>query len=340
MDNLTNNANTLSTFDDESSLRRRIITILLLITFSIPSLICFLSIFYQFIQLRKVLLFDRINHHVILCILICDFLLISTELPFSLVYLSLGHVPTIKLCTFWIYWDYTLETTSLFLTMYASIERYLLVFHKERFIKRKILCHYIPLTIACLYIPTLYVYFIVRFPCTEYQQYNLTQFACGGACYAYAFIETTYDTIANTMIPSFLLLIFNLLMIMRVILLKRKMSPTSSLSSNTWKKNRRMILQLLSISLTCLIAWMPWVVIIFVQDFYDSSFGQNFITVVLHYLPYFTSFLSPFLALIGLKEIRQKLRVKRSTATPNSISATAETAKNQKILALNQLSRF
>ena len=111
------------------SLKQRIITISLLSVFAIPSLICFLMVFYYFIRLRKTLLFGRINHHVILCILISDFLLITTELPFTLRFLSLGYFQTSNLCQFWIFWNYTSEAIPLFLTMYASIERYLLIFH-------------------------------------------------------------------------------------------------------------------------------------------------------------------------------------------------------------------
>ena len=67
-----------------------------------------------------------------------------------------------------------------------------------------------------------------------------------------------------------------------------------------------MILQLFGFSLMSLTAWMPWVVIIIAQDFYDPSFGNWFITYILHYLPYATAAASPFLALIGLPEIRKQ----------------------------------
>jgi hypothetical protein len=65
-----------------------------------------------------------------------------------------------------------------------------------------------------------------------------------------------------------------------------------------------MILQLLFISL---IIYLPWIII--GQNFYSSSFDEHFIDIIQHYLlPYFTSFASPFLAFIGLSEIRKKLK--------------------------------
>lgn len=287
---------------------QRNITIPILVIFQCPSLICFLIIFIYFIQLRKSLLFDRINHHVILLILISDFLLILTELPFSLSYLALGYVRIPKICTFWIYWDYTLETTSLFLTMHASIERYLLVFHKSLFTRRKVLFHFIPMTICALYIPVVYMYLVVLSPCVYNHQYDLSAFACGGACFFAQVPVNTYDTIVDTMLPCFVILIFNGLMIGRSFVLKRRALKSLSIS-NTLKRNRRMTIQLLAISFSCLIAWMPWVVIIIVQNFFDPSFGDWFITHILHYLPYLTASASPFLALIGLPTIRQRLRM-------------------------------
>ncbi|CAF1461135.1 unnamed protein product [Rotaria magnacalcarata] len=308
MNNQTNNT---SLVPEEISfgigLMERTITMSLLIAFAIPSLICFLVIFYHFIQLRKTLLFDRINHHVILCILISDFLLIATELPFSLRYLSLGYVQSTKVCLFWVFWDYYLEATTLFLTMYASIERYFLIFHKEHIMRNKLFFHYIPLGFVCFYTFGIYVYFIPLFPCKPNYSYDLTAFACGGACYLDAFIQSVYDTIADVMLATCVLLIFNLLMISRVINYKQKVSPSAPVS-NILKKNRRMILQLLAISLMTLITWLPWIFIILVEDFYDPSFGEQFITIFLHYLPYLTSFASPFLALINLPEIRVEFK--------------------------------
>ncbi|CAF3619056.1 unnamed protein product [Rotaria socialis] len=279
----------------------------LLIAFAIPSLTCFLVIFYYFIQLRKKLLFDRINHHVILCILISDFLLITTELPFSLSYLSFGYMQSTKICLFWTFWDYYLQAATLFLTMYAAIERYLLVFHRQCIMKNKLFFHYIPLGFVCCYSFGIYLYFIPLFSCKPNYSYDLAAFVCGGPCYLNAFVQNIYDTIIDIMLPTCVLLVFNLLMIGRVIRYKRKVSPSTRVS-NILKKSRRMILQLLAISLMTLLNWTPWIFIILVHDFYDPSFGEQFITIFLHYLPYFTSFASPFLALINLPEIREEFK--------------------------------
>ncbi|CAF3636155.1 unnamed protein product [Rotaria socialis] len=295
-----------------------------------PSLISFLIIFYYFIRLRKRLLFDRINHHVILCILISDFLLIVTALPFALHYLSLGYVQTKKVCLFWIFWSYSLGAASLFLTVYTSIERYLLVFHKQCIVNHQLLLHYIPLGFAVSYAFGIYMYLVLLFPCTPSYQYDLMTFVCGGPCYMNAFVQSMYDTIVDTMLPPCVSLIFNILFIVRVIRLKRKVTP-SILISNTLKKSRRMTLQLFAIRLMALINWMPWVVIILVQDFYDPSFGEQFINNVIYYVPYFTCSASPFLALIGLPEIREEFQkiMYRLTIARHTIGTTINNDKHE-----------
>ncbi|CAF2749856.1 unnamed protein product [Rotaria sp. Silwood2] len=116
-----------------------------------------------------------------------------------------------------------------------------------------------------------------------------------------------YDTIVHTMIPPCVLFIFNILVIGSAARQKHKVSPSISVS-NTLKKNRRMILQLLAISLMSFITWTHWVVVILVHNFYDPSFAEQFITIAVHYLLYFTSFGSPFVALIGLSEIRKEFK--------------------------------
>lgn len=74
-----------------------------------------------------------------------------------------------------------------------------------------------------------------------------------------------------------------------------------------------MILQLLGVSL---IAWVPQVVIIVGQYFFQPSFGNWFVTYILHYLPYVTASSSSFFALIGLPEIRKELKIKRYETKP------------------------
>ena len=69
----------------------------------------------------------------------------------------------------------------------------------------------------------------------------------------------------------------------RVILRKQSVSPLAPLS-NTLRRNRGMILQLLAISWMALTTWMPWVIIISGPYWSGPSFADRFISIIFHYL--------------------------------------------------------
>ncbi|UJR06819.1 hypothetical protein I4U23_011107 [Adineta vaga] len=230
-------------------------------------------------------------------------------MPITLYYLAYGSVHTVKICLFWNFWNYNLHVISLILTEYASIERYFLVFHRHEVLKHKVLFHYIPILCLTIYIPVWYFYLIFFLPCQKARLLDITVFTCGMPCFfGYAWI-TAYDAIANLMLPSLIILIFNTLMIVRVVV-SRTVALGAIPVRETLKKNRRMILQLLGISLMSLIMWLPWVVILIGKDFFDPSFGNWFVTYILYYVPYITASLSPFFGLIGLPEIRKKFKIR------------------------------
>lgn len=290
-----------------SSKIRRMITVTLLITFAVPGLILFLTIFYYFIKLRKILLINCFNHRTILCILITNFSLIIIEFPFSFYQLIYGYIKSSNYCIYWIYLDIVLDRTTLFLTMYASIEYYFLIFHQQYFVKEKLI-YYILLLFFCLFNFNVYLFLILFFPCIENYEYNLTDSICGGPCFLRNNFLKIFLTIFDIIFPCFILFIFNFIILFRFINLTRKISISSSSFINTIKKTRLMILQLLFISLISLIIYLPWAFIIIGQTIVCSTFGKNFIENIQCYLPYFTSFISPILALINLSEIRQRLK--------------------------------
>lgn len=298
MDNETNDTDSIDPI-------QRNITITVLVIFAFPGLLCFLFIFYHAIKLRKRLVFDTINNHVIFLILICDFLAIATDLPIMLYYFGYGNIYTINICVFWIYWNYSLPVTSLLITTYASIERYILVFHRHTAQRHKFLLHYIPMLCFTIYIPILYFALIVFVPCPPDFTYDTREPSCNGACYTTYVWLNTFDIMCNQTLPCVILLVFNALIIVRVII-----SRTAALGSaplrNILKKNRRLILQLLGVSSMSLLAWLPWLVINIQGYFYVPEFEDWFMTYILLYLPYITASISPFLALIGLPEIRRQ----------------------------------
>jgi len=226
-----------------------------------------------------------------------DFTLVVTQVPFTFINLYGGSIPKIpKLCGFWIYCTYTLYCVSDFLTMFATIQRYLLVFHKAFYMKWKVLTHYCTLLFCCLYPPIYYLYFTFFFPCVN--NYDYSQPLCGEACFTFSKIAVLIDYFGNILLPVLTIVVVNFMLLMKVILLKRRMASKSTSAAqdqSLWKKNRRMIVQLMTIATATSLSWLPFIICAIADTFNSSLVSGNLLTL-LNFLPYFNCMLTPFLA--------------------------------------------
>ncbi|CAF4289878.1 unnamed protein product, partial [Adineta steineri] len=89
----------------------------------IPSIICSLLIFYHFVrfpQIRK-----KLNNHVILILLLVNFIQIVIDMPLTLIVLHTGFVfiQTDVFCKFWLVYNYAVCVSGLTLMAYGCIER-------------------------------------------------------------------------------------------------------------------------------------------------------------------------------------------------------------------------
>ena len=120
-----------------------------------------------------------------------NFLKTVTEMPFSLVVLYTGYVAeqSSHFCLFWAVYSYALFVIGLMLMAYGCVERYLLIFHRVFLNKHLISLHYGPLVFFSIYPPILYFGLIVIYSCEN--NFDYTQYVCGGPCYVYEvrFIE-------------------------------------------------------------------------------------------------------------------------------------------------------
>jgi hypothetical protein len=276
---------------------------------SIPSFLCFLFDFYHCIKCRATLIYHNITHHIILCLLVNDFVQMIICQPLVLMYFYFGYIKynaSTSYCLFWIYIDYVLINQSLIFTMHASVERYLLLFHRQFMLKYQVFTHYIPLLITSLYLPCILFYLIILFPCE--QHFDFTEYECGIPC----FVESQPIGLINEMIhivvPVVVIVIFNALILIRVITLKKRTLSSSSSSSSFWQQNRRMIIQLTAICLLTSAAWIPYVISIMIQVLADPSFGGSTIFFDIINATYVPSLGTPFFVVIGLpKELRDKI---------------------------------
>jgi hypothetical protein len=109
---------------------------------------------------------------------------------------------------------------------------------------------------------------VVFYPCDD-TQWDFTTIECGDTtCYlSGSQILATFDWIANTGLPIFVIILASIALVIRVIKQKHRRQQVI-----TWSKQRRMTLQLVSISSLYLIAWFPSIVTGLMEQFYSSNF--------------------------------------------------------------------
>ena len=91
-------------------------------------------------------------------------------------------------------------------------------------------------------------------------------------------------------------------LIVRVLLQKRRVGQRE-----IWRRNRKMVVQLASISIMYIITWIPSVVCYVVPLFVSSPLSSEITAGILNYVQYIPVILCPFMSLVGLPEIRQSV---------------------------------
>jgi hypothetical protein len=92
-------------------------------------------------------------------------------------------------------------------------------------------------------------------------------------------------------------------LIVRVVLQKRRVGQRG-----IWRRNRKMVVQLASISIMYMIVWIPNVVCFVVPLIVPSPVASELATAFLNYLQYLCCLLCPFMCLIGLPETRNSIK--------------------------------
>ncbi len=123
-----------------------------------PALICNIILLYYLIAdqtLRR-----SLHHHAILALLIVSLLTNLMDVPRMLQFLNFGIViPQINVnCLIWQFCDYMFYGHSNVFLLWASIERYILVFHGNilNTAKRRLYIHYLPFLAIIVYLTLFY----------------------------------------------------------------------------------------------------------------------------------------------------------------------------------------
>ena len=111
-----------------------------------------------------------------------------------------------------------------------------------------------------------------------------------------------------------------LIIIVRVLLQRRRVTSQRS----AWNRSRRIIIQLISLSTLYTIVWLPCVICSVITIFTPVPFISALNSSYLSYYQYLASLLCPLVCLLGLPEIRDKLRICKKVR-PQIAAATQHT---------------
>ena len=312
------NASDLTVFEDTAvGLHRTKFLILLLC--QVSSALISLAIFAFFIK-RPHHLTD-LRHRAILLLLIVNFVQLVCDLPMAMHFYRLGYVTpaTPAYCTWWTFFEYTLDVAGALLVVTISLQRHVLVFHDQllHVTRNRWLLYYIPLLLCIVYPCTVYLIIIVILPC-DGTQWDYTSNVCGFAnCYlVYSKGLALFDWIAHNGTPTVVIFLANVTLVLRVIMQKHRRQQRIN-----WKKQRRMTLQLLSISILFLIAWVPSLLIGLGQQLTTYTFLAQFQKDYALDLIYLMCLFLPWVCLGQLPEFSHWLR-KRWRRQPQNLNNT------------------
>jgi hypothetical protein len=241
-----------------------------------------------------------IRHKALFLLLTVNFIQLAFDLPMPIHFYYVGYIEpaTPTYCTWWTFFEYSLDVIIADLTVVISIQRHILIFHEPilRICLKRYIFYYFPLFICIIYPLILYTIIILFYPC-DGTQWDYTSSVCGFAnCYlVFNKVLGTYDWTANNGMPTVIIIIANITLVMRVIKQKRRHHQRVN-----WRKHRRLTLQLLSISSLFLIAWLPSLIIGLAQQLFNPNFAveiQADYTVELIYL------MCLFLPWVSIKQI-------------------------------------
>lgn len=234
----------------------------------IPSLLSSLLLFYYFFCLPECRR-QPYSNQMIIYFLSSTFLINSINIPLMLPYFQGYHYITFmrdpnSFCIFWSMYDYTVCSLVLWLIALLSLERYLQIFFQQLVMKtrrRRVFLYYGIIVILVVFIFFWYLYLVALYPCAQ-TDFDFTQMFCNTPCYPSAggAFLLNFDWIISSLLPVFLTILFTLMLILHVVYQRHKIKR-HLLQRRTWKRTRKMFLQLVPITLIFLLFIMPLIIL-------------------------------------------------------------------------------
>ncbi|CAF3554959.1 unnamed protein product [Rotaria socialis] len=279
----------------------------ILIAFEIPSILVSILIFVYFGWNRNTPIKD--HHHSILVLLVVNFVQVTTDLPMPMDFYRLGGIvqpATSAYCTWWAWYEFSLNIINGYLMEWISIERHLLIFHsgflRNLGAKKQRLLRIVPLVLCMIWSPIYYCIVVIFSPMCENTRY-FNSLLCGMPCY----LRTswgTFDLFFNGIFQVLIISIFNLALLVRVI--NQSLMVVGRVQNN-WRKQRKLALQLGMISFVYLVVWIP----ISIGQLGESYINPNFFLVQLdtfNFLVYLVPLVLPIVCLMSMQQLIIKFK--------------------------------
>ena len=304
---MMNESTSDSSFGDSEISLSRYVRFWLLLFLDIISIICTFILLDYLLRDRK--LRKALSNHVILILL---FLGLTTQLIEIPLYLSFitnsGLVKPTKpfTCLLWWFISLGMYNAGTFFMAWAAIERHILVF-KSQWIstkRQRKLKHYLPMGMIFLYIFVYYIYVIFIPPCENTYRYDLP--ICGSSpCFQENKYFGIWDFTSNNIVPTLLVVLMSIAFLIRVKRHKNRLNQ-----HNQWRRQRKMLIQLLSLSTLNLVFNLPLNVISLARL---CGLPEDYGVEAQHYFYfscYFLIFLFPFVSLVSYPELVRRLKRK------------------------------
>ncbi|CAF1494157.1 unnamed protein product [Adineta ricciae] len=302
--NISNSTNTSSLMNE--------IRFILFLTLQIPSIICSLYIFVQYATRSN--LRQSIHHHIVLVLLCSSFLFVAIPVSASEAFFFTATVrpASYLFCSIWTWVHYTTNIANLILMSFSCIERHLLIFRlnplRTRF--RRIVYHYIPIVLCLLYPALFYFILIFLYPCEPV--YDFSQLLCIMPCYFMNIPIGNFDTFVNNWMPIFAIPLLSLALFARFLLQKRQVH----IEIFQWKRDRKMVIQLLSIACLYFFMWAPLKSVSIYNLVWRVKISKQFQIDYMFVLPYFIHLFYPFVILFTNSEFRRKKPLQPNPIAP------------------------
>ena len=275
------------------------------LTLQIPSLVCSLYLFFQYATRKN--LRQSIHNDVVLVLLCSSFVFVAIPISISEAFFFASYVqPASNLfCAIWTWIHYSANVGNLILMAFACTERHWILFRLNSMNTRRIrmMCHYIPIAVCMLYPSLLYFILIFLYPCEPV--YDFTQLLCVIPCYFFSSGIANFDTFFNNWAPIFAIPVLSGTLFARFLVKKRQMRNEAF----RWKRDRKMVIQLLTITSLYLFMWSP-VQVATVYDYVRTAgLPSQFEVDYLYSLPYFIHLLYPFVIFFSNSEFRSRPRI-------------------------------